>query len=57
MKNIFVDEFCSIIAAEAPTESLFFYIEGAMLVHSSVMEGLTRRLKEQGVRLWVVKPG
>lgn len=53
----FVDEFCSIIAAEAPTESLFFYIEGAMLVHSSVMEGLTRRLKEQGVRLWVVKPG
>ncbi|MDF2096160.1 methyltransferase domain-containing protein [Aquibaculum arenosum] len=53
----FVDEFCSIIAAEAPVESLFFYIEGAMLTHANVMECLTRRLKERGVRLWVVKPG
>lgn len=52
-----VEEFCALVALEAPVESLFFYIEGAMLTHANVMECLTRRLKERGVRLWVVKPG
>lgn len=56
-KDDLVEEFCALVALEAPVESLYFYVEGAMLTHANVMECLTRHLKARGVRLWVVRPG
>ena len=50
-------EFCDLLVLEAPTEADFFYIEGEMLSRPKVREDISRRLREQGVRTWIVQPG
>jgi SAM-dependent methyltransferase len=49
-------DFVEVLMLEAPAEADLFCIEGEILVHEPVMSELLRRLRDRGIRPWLVEP-
>jgi SAM-dependent methyltransferase len=49
-------DFVDLLMLESPTEADLFCIEGEILRHDVILKELIRRLREQGIRPWLLTP-